>query len=262
VVPVRKLLHIALAIREHALARIDVLVAQRRRMRREVELYVDTPRAVRDLGVVFVVEDLKRAVRQHDRVVLPCEAHSRPQLERTAASAEAPEDLAQAVADLVGGPRVAGVDQHVLIRLDVDRVDVEPVPDRSSGVRHGPVGVSQRDVAQRVPFEHHQARSHVDLLDRAVLDDPVRRTADRAEVRVDRLIDRDPGHTVRLELEIMQIHRETVTGLDARDRLVARVVDQSLADAVVEVDRALPVGKRLLAEVALDAQVRRLQSRR
>ena len=96
-VAVGELLDVALARREHGLLGVDVLVQQRRGVRlRGRARRRSRASCVADRRRVLVVEDLDRPVGQPRRVVLPGEAHARPERERAVAAAERPEHLAVA----------------------------------------------------------------------------------------------------------------------------------------------------------------------
>src|SRR6202044_2631272 len=75
------------------------------------------------------------------------------QLEAAVLAAELPDDVARVPVDLVGGPGVAGVDEQVAVGVDVDRVDVEPVPGGRGCRGKGLFAVAVRHAAVAPPRE-------------------------------------------------------------------------------------------------------------
>ena len=97
-------------------------VGELRRARRlvvEERVLVVTDR----LGIVLPGEDLIGAVEDLSRAGLFGEA--------ALLTSELPDDLPRDPVDLVGRPRVPGIDQQVPVGVEVHGVDVEPVPRRA-----------------------------------------------------------------------------------------------------------------------------------
>ncbi len=217
-VAVRERLHVALAGGEQRRVGMRVGLDQSRLMGLQVELDAQAARLGVDRRVRAVVEERQLAVGQHAAVVLP--GHLRPgaHLERALVAAEAPQDLAAAGLQQVAGPRAARRDQQVAARLGIDRVEVEVVP-RRGPARRFDFGLGCRDVVEAVPFPAHEARVHVDLLDRRVDDRAACRAVHRAQVAADRVVGRDVGDVVRGELELVQVGLQPVAAGDPRDGL-------------------------------------------
>ena len=114
------------------------------------------------LGVMLEREDRSGAVQ-----LLPAGCL---EPERAVPAAELPDDGAGSHADLVRRPRETGIDEQVPVGVQMNSIDMEPIPRGGCrlGKRHVAVGVGY--VAFRVPLEEDLAGPDVDLLGR-VLDD-------------------------------------------------------------------------------------------
>src|SRR5690242_13851301 len=84
--------------------------------------------------------------------------------------------------DLVDRPRVPRTGQQVAIRVEVDRVEVEPVPGLVRRRRQRNVAVAVRHVIGGVPLKQYLAGTYVDLLHEVFRDLLVGRTSDSGEV--------------------------------------------------------------------------------
>src|ERR1019366_6303894 len=123
------------------------------------------------------------------------------------------------------------------------------------------VGVGYGDVPDRVPLVHHQAGLDVDLLNDAVVDQPVARTPVGAEVPMLRLERDEPGGTLAGDLEVVQVGVQAVSGADCRNRDVAGALDHIDALAVPLDDLPLPPRQHRCATVALNLEVERPRAR-
>ena len=117
------------------------------------------------------------------------------------------------------------------------------------------IGVGDRDVVERVPFEEDEAGPQVDLLQDAVPHEPVGRTADGAEVGSDQVVGVDQRRSVRGEPEVVQVLCVAVARADGGEAAVGGVVDDPLAAAEAARLLALPPGEDGLALVALHLEV-------
>ncbi len=139
----------------------------------------------------------------------------------------------------------------------IDRVEVKPVPRRPGGRRFG-LGLRGADVVEAVPFPAHEARLHVDLLDRRVDDRPAPRSFDRHEVAADRVVRGDVGDVVGGDLEVVQVRLQAVSAGDPRDRAVAGVHDDVFALTEAQRQHApLPPGQVALPFIGLLVEVLR-----
>ena len=208
----------------------------------------------RDFGAV--VEDADRAVRPAARVVLPCERRRRRDLEVAVLAAEPPHDRAGLAVELVDRVRVAAGDEQVLVAVDGDRVQVDVVPVAAER----PVGLDNRDVVEAAPLQQHLARGDVDLLEHRVLDRPVPRATDCAQISRRDRVGRQQCRAAAGDQELMQVALVAVARVDVRDRRVGRVGDHVLADAVTELDRPLPPRQDRRALEGLHAKIGRDQA--
>ena len=136
-------------------------------------------------------------------------------------------------------------------------VDVEGVEGTvQGGPPRGVVGARQRHVVEEVPLAADQAGGEVDFLEQGVGDGRFARTADRAQVAADRVIDGDQGGVARRQLEFVQVGLVAVAGPNHGDLPVGAVRDHpSGRAAAAGHERILPPGEHRLAAVALHAQV-------
>ncbi len=127
----------------------------------------------------------------------------------------------------------------------------------------GLVAVAQRDVVDAVPLLAHEAGLQVELLEHAVADRRVARTALRGQIAVQRIEHRHQRRVVGSDLEVVQVGLVAVAGVDPGDRLVGAVDDDliALAEALLG-DAALPEGQHRRTVVLLDLEVRRLDAER
>src|SRR5215475_6584193 len=169
------------------------------------------------LGVVLEGEDLTGTVQSL--------SWTGRQLETAASATELPEDLAGAPTQLVCRPGVARADEQVALGVEVDSVDVEPIPGRGS--RGGPrlVAIAIGDMVRAVPLKHHLAGVDGDLLDDPVEDLLVSATTDRGQVRRREGVGEDQRRIPRRDQELVKIRQVTVTGAHRGDLLVVGVVD-------------------------------------
>ena len=250
-------LHVALAAGDE---RVLMLVAahERRRPGGRVEREFDRARLRVHRRERAVVEERDRAIGLLARVVLPGRVGTWAQLEARVPAAQLPAHLPRFRIDVVRGPGVARVHQQVAVLLRVDRVDVEVVERFALARRRGRrVGVRQGHVVEAVPLVHDETRLQVDLLQQRVRDGAVPGSANRGQVAVDRVVDRDPGGPLRGDLEFVQIGLVAVAGTDDGDGLIGAVRDH-LARRLGPVgdQGVLPPGERGLAFVFLHAKVR------
>ena len=135
-------------------------------------------------------------------------------------------DLARLAVDLVDRVRVARRHDEVAVAVELDRVEVPRVVDLAALLRRRPVGLAERDRAERVPLEQHarpsRRRSPGPRCPR-----PARRAARRAS----------SGPTARrrsssisavpagVSFELVGVHHVAVAGADGRHGPVARVDD-------------------------------------
>ena len=162
-----------------------------------------------------VVEHADPAVRQHAGVVLEVELRAGPEPEVAALAAERPEDPAARPVDLVDRRRVARRDQHAILLQRLDRVDVEGVV--GGAVLRRRLRGLERDVAVGVPLPDHQPGLDVDLLDDRVEERRERAGRRPGQVHPDRRVDREERVAVPGELELVQVHRVAVAGVDDLD---------------------------------------------
>ncbi len=166
--------------------------------------------------------------------------------------------LPRAAFQLIAGPGAARRDEAC---SPSGSGSIELRWNQSHGV--APVGASTlglrgADVVEAVPFPAHEARLHVDLLDRRVDDRPVPRSLHRREVAADRVVRRDVGDVAGGDLEVVQVRLQAVAAGDPRDRLVVGVHDDVFALAEAEREHApLPPRQVAPAFVCLLAQVLR-----
>src|ERR1700722_8380230 len=138
----------------------------------EVERDPQAPRLRVDRWVGAVVKERDEPIGKDATVVLPGSFGARPHLEGALQATQAPQDVAAVTFDLVAGPGTACRDEDVSTRLEVDRVDVEPVPRSWLGRRRG-LRLRGCYVVEAVPFPAHESRLHVDLLNGGIEDYPI-----------------------------------------------------------------------------------------
>ena len=106
-----------------------------------------------------------------------------------------------------------------------------------------------RNVVDRVPVEQHQAGGDVDLLDLGVHHLAV-------QARQPHRRDRDEvGVALRRDLELVQVHRQAVGGVDGGDLLVLVVEDDPLAPAAARIRAPLIPGQHRLPVQVLHPEV-------
>ena len=151
-------------------------------------------------------------------------------------------------ADLVGRPRIARVDQQIAVRVDVDRVDVEPVPRSARRGWERLLALAERNVVRAVPLEQDPAGSDVDFLDDPVDHRLVRGAADRSQVRGRGCVGQDECGVPRCDQELVAVGAEAVAGVHRGDLLIAVVVDVVGAAGESAEARSLPACEDRLAE--------------
>ena len=134
------------------------------------------------------------------------------------------------------GPGVPRAHQQVAVGVEVDGVDVEPVPGRARRGRPRHVAVGVGHVAGAVPLEQHLAGLDVDLLDDAVDDLLVGGAADGGQVRGRRGIGDDQRRVPGRDEELVEVGGVPVGRPDGGDLLVTVVVDVVGAVGAVRAD--------------------------
>ena len=234
---------------------------------RQVQMHGDHPAVGKQPGAAagLVVEQRVLVVPDGLRVVLIGEDLARPvedlpgrgfEPERAVLAAEYPDDVPGAQVHLVHRPGEAGADQQVSVGVQVDGVDVEPVP--GGGGRRGPrlLAVLVGDVVCGVPLEEHLAGADVDLLHDAVDDLLVGGAADGGQVRGPDGVGDDQRRVPGRDEEFLAVGRVAVAAFDLSDPLVAVVVEVvGPARNGTQVGRTLPPGEHRLALVRLRAEV-------
>ena len=123
-------------------------------------------------------------------------------------------------------------------------------------VRRGHVGVGERNVVERRPFEHHEARLDVDLLQQRVDHAAHGVASEWREIAEHRVVGGEQRRAGGRDLELVQVGLVAVAGPDLGDRPVVGAGDHVDTEAEpVHGDPALPPGQHRGAVELLHAQV-------
>ena len=196
--------------------------------------------------------------REHLAGVVQDLAGCRPEPEAALLAAELPDDCASAAVHLVGRPGEPGADQQVPVRVQVSRVDMEPVPGGAGRRRQRHVAVPVGDVAGAIPLEKHLARGDVDFLHDAVDDRLIGGSAHAGQVRRGDLVSQDQCGVPRRDNEFVPAGRVATGGPHRGDLTVPVAVDvagdgrQQAGSAEVA---ELAPGEHWSAAVSLGAEV-------
>src|SRR5207302_8945406 len=142
---------------------------------------------------------------------------------------------------------------------DLDRIEVDVVvrrsflPLRLAGRRR--VRLVEPDRWPAVPLPQDLAGRNVDLLDDAVEDPALLRSADGGQVDVELVVDREQSRVSRSDHELVDVAGIAVAGADLRDLPVPVVVDGVVAAADAHRCAPAPPGENGFAAVLLHLEV-------